>query len=107
MNWELGLTNANYCLWNGLAMRSCGVTLRTMSRHLRRSTTMGEKLWIHFCVTGSPCCTVEKKKKCVGGNNNKKYRKKKKKILTYVITWMSLEDVRLIEISSHKNTNTF
>ena len=27
----LGLIDANYCLWNGLAMRSCSVTLGTIS----------------------------------------------------------------------------
>ena len=31
---SLGLTDANYCLWNGLAMRSCCVALGTMSSHL-------------------------------------------------------------------------
>ena len=30
----LGLIDANYCLWNGLAMRSCCVALGTMSSHL-------------------------------------------------------------------------
>ena len=30
----LGLMDANYCLWNGLAMRSCCVALGTMSSHL-------------------------------------------------------------------------
>ena len=30
----LGLTDANYCFWNGLAMRSCCVALGTMSSHL-------------------------------------------------------------------------
>ena len=29
-----GLIDANYCLWNGLAMRSCCVALGTMSGHL-------------------------------------------------------------------------
>ena len=28
-----GLKDANYCLWNGLAMRSCCVALGTMSNH--------------------------------------------------------------------------
>ena len=41
---SLGLIDANYCFWNGLAMRSCCVALRTMSRYLQRSTTMGEKI---------------------------------------------------------------
>ena len=31
---NLGLIDANYCLWNGLAMRSYCVALRTMSSHL-------------------------------------------------------------------------
>ena len=31
---SLGLINANYCLWNGLAMKSCCVALGTMSSHL-------------------------------------------------------------------------
>ena len=30
----LGLMDVNYCLWNGLAMRSCCVALGTMSSHL-------------------------------------------------------------------------
>ena len=31
---SLGLIDANYYLWNGLAMRSCCVALGTMSSHL-------------------------------------------------------------------------
>ena len=31
---SLGLIDANYCLWNGLAMRSYCVALGTMSGHL-------------------------------------------------------------------------
>jgi len=36
MGWirSLGLIDADYCLWNGLAMRSCCVTPGTMSGHL-------------------------------------------------------------------------
>ena len=40
---SLGLTDANYCSWNGFTMRSCCVALRTMSRYLHRNTTMGGK----------------------------------------------------------------
>ena len=29
---NLALIGTNYCLWNGLAMRSCYVALRTVSR---------------------------------------------------------------------------
>ena len=31
---SLGLIDVGYCLWNGLAMRSCCVALGTMSSHL-------------------------------------------------------------------------
>ena len=31
---SLQLIDTNYCLWNGLAMRSCCVALGTMSSHL-------------------------------------------------------------------------
>ena len=31
---SLELIYTNYCLWNGLAMRSCCVALGTMSSHL-------------------------------------------------------------------------
>ena len=31
---SLGLIDADYCIWNGLAMRSCCVALETMSGHL-------------------------------------------------------------------------
>ena len=31
---SLGLTDVDYCLWNGLAMRSRYVALGTMSSHL-------------------------------------------------------------------------
>ena len=36
MRWtgNLGLIDADYCLWNGLAMRSCCVALGTMSSYL-------------------------------------------------------------------------
>ena len=30
----LGLMDADYCLWNGLAMRSCSAALETLSSHL-------------------------------------------------------------------------
>ena len=58
---SLGLTDANYCFWNRLTMRSCCVAQRTMSRYLQGSMTMAEKICIHVCVTGSPCCAVGKK----------------------------------------------
>ena len=32
---SLGLIDADYCLWNGLAMRSCCIALGTISSHLQ------------------------------------------------------------------------
>ena len=46
---SLGLTDANYCSWNGFTMRSCCVALRTMCRYLHRNTTMGEKI-MYTCM---------------------------------------------------------
>ena len=37
---SLRLIDADYCLWNRLAMRSCSVALGTMSGHLRWSIIM-------------------------------------------------------------------
>ena len=34
VGWSLGLIDADYCLMNELAMRSCYVALETMSSHL-------------------------------------------------------------------------
>ena len=46
---SLRLMNANYCFWNGLTTRSPCVALRTMSRYLLCSTTMGEKI-MYTCM---------------------------------------------------------
>ena len=70
---SLGLIDADYCLQNGLPMRSCCIALGTMSSHLRWSVIMFQKECIHVCVTGSPCCTAEITiKKINWGNNNLK-----------------------------------
>ena len=66
----LGFMDADYCLWNGLAMRSCCVALRTMSRYLQRSTTMGEKI-MYTCMCNWVAMLYSGEKKCVGGNKNK------------------------------------
>ena len=68
---SLELTDANYCFWNGLTMRSCCVALRTMSRYLQHSMTMGEKIF-YTCMCNWVLMLYSGEKKCVGGNNNKK-----------------------------------
>ena len=40
---SLGLIDAYYCLWHGLAMRSCYIALGTMSGHLLWSMIKWEK----------------------------------------------------------------
>ena len=57
---SLGLIDANYCLWNGLEMRSCCVALGTMSSHLWQSMIMWENRMYTCMCNWSPCCTVEK-----------------------------------------------
>ena len=69
---SLGLTDANYCFWNGFAMIYCCVALRTMSRCLQRNTIMGEKIMYTCMCNWVPMLYSRGKKKCVGGNNNKK-----------------------------------
>ena len=49
-NRELGVTDANYCSWNGLTMRLCCVALRSMSRYLHCNTTMeGKPMYTCMC----------------------------------------------------------
>ena len=64
---SLGLMDANYCFWNGLTMRSCCVALRTMSRYLQHSTTMGEKIMYTCMCNWFPMLYSGEKKKGVGG----------------------------------------
>ena len=60
---SLGLLNANYCSWNGFAMRSCWVTLRTMSRYLYHNRTKsGKKMYTYKCNL-VPMLYSRKKKK--------------------------------------------
>ena len=61
---------ANYCFWNGLTMRSC-VALRSMSRYLQQSTTMGEKIMFTCMCNGVPML-YSGKKKIVSGEIIKK-----------------------------------
>ena len=63
--WSLGLTDANSCSWNGLAMRSCYVALRTMSRYLHRNTTMGGKIMYTCMCSLVPMLYSGKKKVAV------------------------------------------
>ena len=59
---SLGLTDANYCSWNGLTVRSCCVALRTTSRYLHRNTTRGESIYTCMCNLVPMLNSGEKKK---------------------------------------------
>ena len=58
---SLGLTDANYCSWNGVAVRSCYVALRTVSRYFA-TQQWEEKVCIHVYVTWFPCYIAGKNK---------------------------------------------
>ena len=72
---SLGLIEANYCFWNGLAMRSCCVTLRTMSSHLWWRMMMWEKR-TYTCMCNWVTMLYSRKKSALW--NNKKIKKKKR-----------------------------
>ena len=58
--WNKGLLiDANYCLWNGSAMRSCCTALGTISSNLWRSSIMWEKrMCVCVCVCVSDWVTL-------------------------------------------------
>ena len=63
---SLGLTDANYCFWNGLTMRSCCVILKTMSSYLGWSMIMGEKIMYTCMCNWVPMLYCGKKKIVLG-----------------------------------------
>ena len=65
---SLGLIDTNYCFWNGLAMRSCCVALRTMSCHLCWSMIMCENR-MYTCMSKWIAMLYSRKKKFYWGNN--------------------------------------
>ena len=74
---SLGLTDANYCFWNGLTMRSCCVALGSMSRYLQQSTTMGEKI-MYTCMCNWVPMLYSGKKNLLGEISIKNKFKKQK-----------------------------
>ena len=74
----LGLIDADYCLRNGLAMRSCCVALGTMSSLLGWSMIMGENRMC-TCMCNWVTMLYTKKKKLYWGNNYEKNNSNKNK----------------------------
>ena len=68
---SLGLMDANYCFWYGLAMRSSCVALRTVSSYLCRSMIIGEKR-MYICMCNCVPMLYNGKKMCWGNNNKNK-----------------------------------
>ena len=62
-DWELGVSDANYCSWNGFTMRSAVQHWELCLDTYFTAWQWEEKVCIHACVTGSPCCTVGKQNK--------------------------------------------
>ena len=54
----LGLVDANYCLRNGQAMRSCCIAQRTISNHLWWKNMKDNLRKINVCVCVCVCVTV-------------------------------------------------
>ena len=53
---NLGFIDENDCIWNGLTMRSCCITLGTISSHLYWSMmedNVRKRMNIYVCVTAS------------------------------------------------------
>ena len=71
---SLGLRDVNCCFWNGLTMRFCCVALRTMSRYLQDSTTMGEKIMYTYMYNWVPMLYSGKKKENVIKTIFKKFK---------------------------------
>ena len=67
---SLGLIDPNYCLWKGLAMRSCCVALGTMSSHLWWSIIMWEKR-MYICMCKWVTMLYSRKKIMHWGNKKK------------------------------------
>ena len=58
---NLGLVDANYCIWNGEATRSCCITLGTISNHLWWSMmedNVRKGMYIYVCVCVCVCVCV-------------------------------------------------
>ena len=71
---------------NGFTMRSCCVALRTMSRYLECSTTMGEKIIFTCMYNWVPMLYSGKKKRSVLGEitiKNKLKKEKKKQSISF------------------------
>ena len=65
---SLGLIDANSCFWNGLAMRSCCVSLKTVCSHLQWSMIMWESRMC-TCMCNWVTMMYSRKKKLYWGNN--------------------------------------
>ena len=79
---SLGLTDTNYCLWNGLAMRSCCVALGTMSSHLWWSMIMCKNRMCTCMCNWVP--RLYSRKKLYWGNNYLKNSNNNKKLKKFV-----------------------
>ena len=66
---SLGLMDANYYLWNGLAMRSCRVTLRTIQLLMMEHDNVKKRMYT--CMCNWVTMLYSRKKMYWGNNKNK------------------------------------
>ena len=66
---SLGLIDTSYCLWNGLAKRSCCVALGTISSHLQWRMIMCKNRMC-TCMCNRFTMLYSRKKKSYWGNNS-------------------------------------
>ena len=95
---SLGLIDADYWLWNGLAVRSCSIALETMSSHLWWSMIMWENR-MYACMYNWVTMLYSRKNNCIGEITIKKIKifwSKKKIRLNptsdYFVLLLSLEN---------------
>ena len=85
---SLGLIDADYCLWNRLAMRSCCAALGTTSGHLWWSMIMWEKR-MYTCMSNW-VTMLYSRKKMYWRNNNWLQLKKEQLNLKLKMKWRQI-----------------
>ena len=104
---SLGSMDAKYCSWNEIKMRSCCVNMRTMSRQLQPSTTMGEKIMYTYMCNWVP--TLYSGKKRVFGEITIKNKFKKLCSIYYRLTLLDNGQHQIFQIvfASTKQESSF
>jgi len=90
----LELIDTDYCLWNGLAMRSCCVALGTLSSHLWWNMIMWEKR-MYTCMCNWVTMLCSRKKNFIGEIIKKIVLIKKRKENPYQLKRLNISKLNL------------